>query len=242
MSMRACLTHACVGAVIATIAATPTPTRAEVSTFLSRAFWEFSLDGPPAELVTFNNYTTDVVFEDAPVDVGPFTFRTNIGGPFSTGIVNFIDAVPYATDSSNNGVPINGSTYARLGVNNDISDRGDTTVSLLYDQPILAWAANFTAAANQEMVDLALFTNPGSPPIIVPLPISDGFFGVILNDADAGISEVQFRSRLTLNRTEFFGMDNVRFVTVPEPAGPLTLGLLAWRSRRSRHLRIRSRA
>ncbi|MEM8784077.1 MAG: hypothetical protein AAGE65_14650 [Planctomycetota bacterium] len=221
--MRSGLSGVFVGATLLATAAGPA--QADVSVFLSSPRWEFALPENTSELVTFDEFTSDVAFEDAPLDVGPFTLRTDVAEPFDTGISNRIDAAPFADDSINNGVPVNGTPYARVGVNNDLFDRGDTTVSIVFDEPILAWGADFTAAATRELLDLALFTDPNEPPVLVPVTVNAGFFGFVLDATDAGVTEVQFRSRLTLDGTEFFGLDNVRFASIPEPAGLALMGI-----------------
>ncbi|MEM7627114.1 MAG: hypothetical protein AAF333_16070 [Planctomycetota bacterium] len=203
---------------------------ADLFTFTSRADWE-AVVGNNVETVTFNEFITRIPFQETPLDVGPFTFTTQ--EPFSPDASSLIDLEPYLSSPRSDGFPIDGTPYARIGVNNDLFGRGDTTVSAAFDRSITAWGADFTAAGTRELLDLALFTESNEQPIIVPVEVNTGFFGFVL-DQNTPVRNIKFQSRLTLDGTERFGVDNISFLFVPEPTSLLTLGFIVFRLSRRR--------
>ncbi|NES04638.1 MAG: PEP-CTERM sorting domain-containing protein [Okeania sp. SIO2F4] len=174
---------------------------ANFTTFTDRADWEAAVGSFSEE--DFNDFTTEVSFEQSSLDVGDFTL---VGlGSRSFGR-NFIDVPPAQFSVFN----IDGTPNV-----NALAFFSDAT-RLDFDSPITAFGADFAAISN------GFFTTEfviGSDAIDIPdTPL--GFFGFV---SDMSFSEILFQGT-----GDGFSFDNVVYgqVSTPEPAS--ILGLLAF--------------
>lgn len=189
-------------------------------TYTNQADWLAAVDASTLQGVDFNGFGADVRFVDSPVDAGPFTLKANksIGSPLEP---NRIDVSPFFPSST----VVDDTPYAYILVEGD----NQLTVTMTFDNPVIAFGADFKLETIGESLDLMLNGPAGSP--VVEVPDADGFFGFVFDSSNL-VDSIVFQARRS-NGTdggEGFGLDNVVLATeaaaVPEPP-TFTLAVLA---------------
>jgi len=186
----------------------------------------------------FDEFTSDQSFAvppnsnsvlGPPVDVGPF-FLQAFGRPTALSD-NKIDTVPFEGPFD-----INFTPYAFMLVEQGPTIDTSVRVIMAFNQPVLAWGADFRRAGGPDKVALLLF--PGDPnatfvEVAVPDVSVPSFFGFV---SDTPISVIHFTEELPRGGN-VFGVDDV-FFAVPEEGSTFTfillggafgLLLIAWR-------------
>jgi hypothetical protein len=190
-----------------------------VVTFNDRSSWNSAVGGTPGFLVDFEDFSADAIFGLAPVDAGPLTLAQ------SSGIPNFftrVDVPPYFAFIAAGNSP-NGSTFA-MSVLGNSSVVGDNKVEITFDEPQIAFGADFKNNPNQSGNDFAanqLVLDTPSGPITTSIDTTDGFFGFI---APERFSKVTFQLNPSAEESSTsFGMDNV--VGVARLATPVEIDI-----------------
>jgi len=206
---RLAVSLALVAPMIAATISVPSQSLAAVSIYTDRATWETAAGGTPDFVADFSSFTEDTDFKPAQVDVGPFTL---VQIPLASGNeLNKIDVAPF--ESSGFFSP-SGTTYALMRV----ADAPSTTVSLIFDQPVFSWGADFLFIFVQGAI-LDLESTSGTVSIT---PTESGFFGFVSSEP---VSEILFRSALQPGPGENFGMDDAAgFVATPVAASLDVIG------------------
>ena len=188
-----------VSCLVATLVMGASHANAAVLSFNNLAGWQAAA-GAESWVVDFSAFAVDTQFRTAAVDAGPFSLDEIGGDDFR----NLIDVSPYQFSDNP------GTTHASMFTN-----FGGTTVNMQFDSPVQAWGADFYAI-DGELLDLVLnFVGGGTA--IINVPGGSGFTGFT---SDTAVASITFQSRNNAPGPggEGFPLDNVRGVTVPEPA------------------------
>ena len=196
--------------------------------FTDRSVWNTAIGGSTDWFVDFNGFTSDSSsFTTSPLDLGPFS----LSGTSLSSCCNIIDVPPYSGAVSSNSFTTPAASLDVGGANND-------TVSLLLDNPVTAFGAEFASGGFNLFMQLD-FVDGNSSSLLIPYPNSEGFLGFT--------SSVAVQSILFFNTSgggDVFVMDDVEAVSftsipaVPIPAaawlfGTALIGLVGF-SRRMR--------
>jgi len=168
-----------------------------IAVYTDRTAWEAATGGPEWE-VDFEGYADDTPFRTTPVDAGPFSL-------LQTGSAIYWNEIKAAGHAA---------IYTNFG---------DTTVAMTFDEPLLAWGADFSNVNAGEKVNLELV---GGGNVTIEVEPDVEFFGFEAPSGETLVSKITFVSRTEIagSAGEIFILDNVAGVT-PEPA---TLVMLAY--------------
>ena len=187
-----------------------------------------TLGNPDDTLIDFNEFTTDALFQNSTLDIGPFSFSSS--GADHIGL-NKIETRPVDLPLT---AP-NPTPYAALYLKT--SSAGTTNVTLTFDEPIIGFGATFRSLNRDTVIT---YTTSAGTESIIP-GITNRFFGFIL-ETGKFISSLMFSAPVENG----FGIDNILLsnAVFSSPAAaavdapttlPVTLGallLLGWRIRR----------
>lgn len=186
------------------------PLAAQVVTYTNAGAFSAAA-GPPAFVVDFESYTSDVSFAGSPLDVGPFSILANNPQSYP----NYIDVAPSAS-------PYPGS-FGNAALAGFV-DWGGPTIDFLFDSPVTGFFADFLYAGNFDELDLELLFTDGSNSMLhVPGT------GVDLQSFGFTSGMAVTRIRLSNQVNDGFIVDNILgtragVIATPEPA---SLSLLA---------------
>jgi hypothetical protein len=185
------------------------PAMANLSFYTDRSDWESDVNG-------------DIVTED--FDSVTPSFLT--GGVNNTGLID-IELINLALINKWNSIDdgssysnVNGTPYYQGGCR---SDDPDTIIVLHMPFPVNAFGGDFTSTCSGD--GLALQVNGVRYEFSGLMSSTDGtgFLGFISTDAFSDVTLFNCKEEDYFGET--FGLDNVRFVAVPEPATMILLGL-----------------
>ena len=157
----------------------------------------------------FESYATDTPFHSSVVDVGDFTL--SMSGAPDTSSYNYIDIAPAATSESD----VNGSTNMRVFTDGAAS----ANLTFLFDAPIKAFGADFRSLNDQiNRTELVI----GSDVLSLPVTTGTGLFTFFGFTSDTAFTSVTFKGL----QNDVYGVDNVTYSAIPEPASLGLLGLV----------------
>ena len=186
--------------------------QAVTTTYTDRSVW--AGNGTDIYTEDFEGFTTDTSFAANPLDVGPYTFRTN--GVAASGR-NVVDVSPFLFS----GNPVSfGSAAVDIFI--DIG----LTASLTFDTAVEGFFADFLYAGNTSELNLTLFIlGGGSKQFKVPgRGTSLSPFGVL--SSDHSITSIEFSNSLN----DGFYIDNLsisRLASTPAVPVPAAVWLFA---------------
>ena len=187
--------------LLSPIAANAIPTQYE-----DRAQWE-AANGTVTFTEDFESFDVETSFFNTAVALNQMTLEASGTRSFQKIMIS---------DSDTN---VNGSIQLR-----GITKFGDTTISLLFDNPVSAWGADFADHNGVENLLIDVLDLSGALLMTLDATTNRGFLGFVAGPGEQ-VGSLTFRSGVeVLNYQEAFGMDNVAGVaiSVPEP-GTLAL-------------------
>jgi hypothetical protein len=179
-----------------------------ITTFTSLQAWQAAVSGSPQFSANFQNFTKDIYFQTAAVNLGVFSVQQVGQDPVFGLFQNFIDVPPLQFTDNDGGA--NAAMYTKFGI---------TTVNMTFGAPVFAWGANFFGARSGELLNLVLAGSAGGVIATVPVTMDTGFFGFVTSPM-AAISQITFQSQLNNPVQSFgqgFGLENVigAFASLP---------------------------
>jgi hypothetical protein len=176
-----------------------------VVSFSARSSWDAAVGGAPDFLIDFEDFSSDAVFGLSAVDAGPFSLTQTAGIP---NLFNRVDVPPFFAVIGAGNSP-NGSTFAQSVIGNS-AIVGNNKVQITFDEPQIAFGADFRNNPDQVPNDFALnqlVLNSASGPTTTNISTPDGFFGFIASESFSSITFQLDPSHPEVNTS--FGMDNV---------------------------------
>lgn len=196
--------------------------------FEDRAIWEADV-GPMNFSENFNKRTVDEPFRTTPLTANGFTVRQE---GLDRGFRNEVDVPPLSY------LPDSDSAYLSLYVNYVQGDIPGTSVRFTFDEPTLAFGADFNNEINGEGVVMDVYNGGTLLASTVIGTSPDNFRGFLAQDGDAATSVVlRSFSYIEGIMGDGFSMDNISGASsVPEPSGAVfcLAGLAALGIRRRR--------
>ena len=214
---------------------TTSTVEAALLTSTDRTTWE-SESGGSDYTIDFNSFQSDTSYNDTPVDLGPFSLRSNGADASPSFVLNVIDVSPFRSS----GFDLDGTPFAFSRTN-----QGSTNIEIAFDQPVTAFAADFAAtgliAASLQMTLHAV----GGATEVIDIPdnfTGKHFFG-FYNTSGTTYTHITFDNQADL-AVDAWGMDNISAKTaispVPEPSSMVAWSLLGlsclgyrWRQKRA---------
>ena len=178
------------------------PAKAALTHYTNRTDFDAAVGATVLE--NFNSYTTEVPFHTTPLDVGDFTLSMT-GNPSTNSIRNIIDLPPLAFADFN----VDGTNIVNV-----LTRNGDS-LFITFDTPITAFGADFSAMNDQQYrTEFVVAGETFKPSIFGDAARFVGF------TSDIPFTVLEARGI----DNDGYGIDNVSYQFIPEPA---TLVLLA---------------